>query len=317
MSTTYKILALSEVLSPLTHAKGVEGNESLIAREPVVTPAGVRFIPHLSGNALRHRLVRDPGAWFLIDQWELSGKLAMSQLNFFFHGGNLTQGGNRQNTARITDMERLFPLIRLLGGSLPDQILSGSLLSWRGTMVCEENRERIARLTPHGWEFGDEKLRPAESFVGDYQYTRGQAATSAPSLLPKTSDPEEASNLMIFSGQCVLAGAAFVHGFVLQHVSDLELGALLLSLRLWQNAGGTIGGQAARGHGRLSTSLHVDPIADEDSVIGAYVDHVRTVKDEALKFLDAVYGAARADKAEKPAKKGKAKDATPESNLLA
>ena len=181
MSTTYKILALSEVLSPLTHAKGVEGNESLIAREPVVTPAGVRFIPHLSGNALRHRLVRDPGAWFLIDQWELSGKLAMSQLNFFFHGGNLTQGGNRQNTSRISDMERLFPLIRLLGGSLPDQILSGSLLSWRGTMVCEENRERIFRIAPSGWEFRGEKLSPAESFVDGYQYTRGdERAVIAP-----------------------------------------------------------------------------------------------------------------------------------------
>lgn len=314
MSKTYQVQAISEVLSPLTHMKGVEGNESLIAREPVTTPAGIRFVPHISGNAIRHRLVRDPGAWFLVDEWDLAGKLSMSQLNMLFHGGNLTEGGGRENTARISDMERLFPLIRLLGGSLPSQILSGSMLAWRGTLVCEENRDRLGRLVPDGW-MTSRRLRPAESFVDSYQYTRGDATKTAASALPPGAY-EGPSNLMIFSGQCVLAGAMFVHGFVLQNVSDLELGALLLSLRLWQSRGGTVGGQSARGHGRLKTSLSITPDgADEEAVVGAYVDHVRSVKDEAVAFLNSCFAAPKEAK-EPKAKKG-GKNAPAESNLLA
>lgn len=312
MGKTFQVHAISEVLSPLTHAKGVEGNESLIAREPVVTPAGVRYIPHISGNALRHRACRDPGAWFLVDEWAMAGKLSMAQLNFLFHGGNLTEGGGRENTSRIAQVERLFPLVRLLGGSLPSQILSGSLLAWRGTLVCEENRDRIGRLVPDGW-LPPGKLRPAESFVDGYQYTRGDATKTASSALPPMAG-DEASNLMIFSGQCVIAGAMFIHGFVLQNASELELGALLLSLRLWQQRGGTVGGQSARGHGRLKTSVRVDPDADEEACISAYVDHVRKSKDEAIAFLNSCFAAPKESKDHK-GKKGK--HAPAESDLLA
>lgn len=313
MGKTFQVQAISEVVSPLTHMKGVEGNEALIAREPVVTAAGVRYVPHISGNAIRHRLVRDPGAWLLIDEWGLAGKLSMSQLNFLFHGGNLTEGGGRENTSRIADMERIFPLVRLLGGSLPSQILAGSMLAWRGTLICEENRERIARLVPDGW-IAPRKLRPAESFVDAYQYTRGDAGKSAASLV-QSGGGEIASNLMIFSGQCVLAGAMFLHGFVLQNVSDLELGALLLSLRLWQSRGGTVGGQASRGHGRLKTFLCVAPEGiDEEAAVAAYIAHVRAVKHEAIAFLNACFAAPKEEKAPK-AKKG-GKHAPAESDLL-
>lgn len=313
MGKTYQIQALSEALSPISHMRGVEGNEGIVAREPVVTPSGVRYVAHLSGNAIRHRAIREPGAMFLIDEWNLAGKLSMSQLNFLLHGGNLTEGGGRENTAKIADMERLFPLVRILGGSLPSQILAGSLIAWRGTLVCEENRQRIGRLVPDGW-FIPNRLRPAESFIDSTQYTRGDAGKTASSLV-RDGGAEISSNLMIFSGQCVLAGAIFLHGFVLQNVSDLELGALLLALRLWQGRGGTVGGQSARGHGRLKTSLSIAPDGvDEDAVVSAYVAHVRAVKDEAIAFLNTCFAPPKEEKAPK-AKKG-SKHAPPEGNLL-
>ncbi len=261
MTQTYNLLALSEAVSPITHAKGTSGNESLVMRVPVVTPRGVLWVPSLSGNALRHRLVREPGNRWLIGRLELPGKLSRVQLNYCFHGGNLTEGGGREDTRRIADWQRLFPLGRLLGGSLPAQILSGSSLCWPGTLVCEENRTALSAMLPHGWELPPETLRPAETFVSDYQYTRGDAAKSHVDLMADDDlDGESSSNLMIFSGQAVSRGSIFLHGFTLQHVSELELGALLLSLRLWQEAGGTIGGQSARGHGRLQTLLHVDGV---------------------------------------------------------
>lgn len=89
----YRVICLSETLSPATHMARSTGNESLIAREPVVTSRGVAYVPCLSGNAIRHRCLRAPGVRWLIDEYGLRGTLTLQQLNFLLHGGNLTEGG--------------------------------------------------------------------------------------------------------------------------------------------------------------------------------------------------------------------------------
>lgn len=309
MTRTYQVTCLSEAVSPITQMAGSAGNESVLMREQVVTARGVVAVPKLSGNALRHRLVREPGFRWLVNRWGLAGRLTLPQLNFLFHGGNLTEGGGREDTRRIADFQRLFPLGRLLGGSLPDQILSGSLLAWHGLLVCEENRSALAAHLPEGWQLPEAPLRPAESFVGGYQNVRGDAAKTCPELAAPepNGDSPRPSNLMIFAGQAVSRGGHFLHGFTLQHVGTWELGALLLSLRLWQSSGGTIGGQGARGHGRLRTLVHVSPAAeivederDANEIVNEYVAHCDAVKDEAVAWLNAAF-------APRPKKEPKAK----------
>lgn len=288
MPETYTILCVSEAASPITHMSGSAGNEAIIARAPVMTDRGKLWIPYLSGNALRHRCVRDPGVDFLLDLYELRGKLTLPQLNFLRHGGNLTESTAHENTARIAEMKRTWPLLRLLGGSLPNQILAGSLQVWRGELVCEENRQYLATL---GDWLPTRRLKAAEEFIGDYQYTRGDAAKSGEAQ----AEEDRESNLMIFAGQQVNRGSLFVHGFVAPHASRVELGALLLSLRLWQSRGGTIGGQAARGHGRLSLSL----VGDVDQTcVDEYIEYAISVRDAAIAWLQECF-AAKPDKKKK------------------
>ena len=288
MSRDYKVVCLSECLAPITHMARSEGNYQIIAREPVVTPRGVTHVPYLSGNAIRHRMVREPGFRWLSAEYGLHGKLTLQQLNFLLHGGNLTEGGGRENTRRIADFQRLFPLGRLLGGCLPDQVLAGSLQCWRGTLVCEENRSALNHLI--GGHLPQERLRPAESFVSNYQYTRGDAGKDAIDLGPIDLDDVD-SNLMIFSGQHVLSGASFVHGFTLPHVDIVELGGLFWSLNLWSSAGATIGGQISCGHGRLSLSVLAGDF-DVVAAIDRYLDHARSVADEAIAWLEDVFSPA-------------------------
>lgn len=319
-SQNYRLVCFSEAMSPITHAARSEGNENVVMREPVVTSAGVRWIPCLSGNALRHRAIRESGFRWLVDEYALAGTLTLNQLNFIFHGGNLTEGGGRENTARIADFQRLFPLGRLLGGCLPDQVLAGKLQVWRGTLVCEENRAAIAGMvgtatSPMGGAI-PEHLRPAESFLGAYQYTRGDARKSLSGLATTESRAADSAagvdstNLMIFAGQQVMRGSAFIHGFDIPHGTQVEYGALLWSLCLWQAKGGTIGGQSARGHGRLATSIlgGDDPglAAEQTEAIAAYQEHARAVRDEAVAWLHGVF----APRAEKPARAGKNGKAT-------
>lgn len=272
---TYRIHCLSTAESPITHMARTAGNEGIVATEPVLTSRGVVNIPYLSGNAIRHRVVREPGMMWLANRYELKGTLTLPQLNFLLHGGNLTGSTSTENTRRIAEMQRCWPLLRLLGGSLTNQIIAGSLDVWRGMLVCQENQDTIGC---------DCELRPAADFMGGYQYTRQDARKTG--LAASDENGGGDSNQMIFAGQCVLRGAAFVHGFVLKHVSDVELGALLLSLRLWQHAGGTVGGQAARGHGRLKCELIQDGDGlDQAGLVAEYIAHVDAVRDDAVAWL--------------------------------
>lgn len=296
---SYSIQCLSEAVSPITHMSGTAGNEGIVAREPVHTERGVMMVPYLSGNALRHRCVRDPMAMWLINRYDLRGKLSLLQLNFLLHGGNLTMSNAHENTRRIAEMQELWPMLRLLGGSLQDQILSGSLDVWRGTLLCEENRDSLAKTLG---SVPSQRLLSSERFLSGYQYTRGDAKKSG--LCAERDDIQEQSNLMIYSGQAVTRGAVFHHGFVLKHCSELELGCLLLSLRLWQSTGGTVGGNARLGHGRLQLSL-ID-FDDDESIVQAYVEHVDSVKDRAIEWLNDCFAKAAAAK-EKKAAKAKAK----------
>ena len=293
-SRNYTVICLSEAISPITHASGSSGNESIVMREEIPTSRGTIAVPVLSGNALRHRAIREPGWRWLIGQYELAGKLNLAQLNFGLHGGNLTEGGGRENTRRIADFQRIFPLGRLVGGTIPDQILAGSLHTWRGLLVCEENRQTLETILPGGL-LPAKRLRAAESFISGWQYTRSDAAKTATDLRPTDLTTDSPSNLMIFSGQSVMRGSLFVHGFSLPHVSEFELGALLWSLQLWQAAGGTIGGQASRGHGRLKTAILTDDW-DGDAAVNAYLGHARAAQDEAVAWLTEVFGAASSER---------------------
>lgn len=275
---SYIVRCLSEALSPITHSSGTAGNESVIAREPVYTDRGLMHVPFLSGNAIRHRAVREPGIMWLIDRYGLRGKLSLPQLNFLLHGGNLTQSTASENTRRIADMHRLWPLLRLCGGSLPDQILSGSMDVWRGTMVCEENRKSLQVSMPH---LPSDRLLSFERFVGGYQYTRGDGKKT--NIARAEIIDDGSSNLMIYSGSAVNRGALFFHGFVVKHVSDLELGVLLLSLALWQASGGTIGGNSRLGHGRLRTTL-LD--SHDGGLLRAYAEYADNVREEAVAWLN-------------------------------
>lgn len=301
MRQTYKLTCLSEALSPLTHMMRTEGNEALVAREPLMTPDGLRWVPYLSGNAIRHRLVREPLARHLVAMLGLAGKLSLPQLNFLFHGGNLTEGGGREVTSQIADAQRLFPMLRLLGGSLPAQILAGSLQVWRGTLVCRENERALAAMLPEGFDI-PAGLRPAEWFVEGYQYTRGDAAKGERNLMAD-GEPAGDSNLMIFAGQQVVRHACFVHGFTLSDVSRVELGAMALGLRRWLAGDATIGGQSARGHGRLALAVIGGDAADLADAESSYLAHVEANADECRAWLDAAF--RKKDDAGKPKKGGR------------
>jgi hypothetical protein len=310
MSST-RIVCLTRALTRLTHMGATAGNEAILAREPVTTATGERrLVPTLSGNALRHVCVRAPGVRWLVDEYGLAGSLSLAQLNFLFHGGSLTEPTGREPTARIVEMHGAIPLLKLLGGALPDQILQGSLDAGPGVLVCEENRGRLEAILGEDAFDGLPPLAPGESFVESYQYStydvRGREpdlAERAPDFAESASDPR-----MLYTGQCVRAGACFAHEWFLLDPTKVDVGALLWSLELWHRAGGFVGGMSAKGHGRTQVLVAVEEY-DPAECVRAYLDHARQNRDRAVAWLNAAF--AKPQKA-KPGRGRKKKAETAE-----
>lgn len=283
-SETHTFFGVLTAVSRMTHMAGTEGNEAILAREPVLTPEGVRLVPTLTGNALRHRLIRAPLARHLVETWGLEGKLDEHRLNFLFHGGAiLRSGGGREDLALQRDVYRTMPMLRLLGASLPTQPIPGQMTVSMGILMCRENQERLQHVAPEGW-MGDTRLRSASEFVRSWQYTRG----AGPETL-LSAEVEQASDggRMIYVGESVVAGARFAVDFHLRHVNPLEVGALFFALRRWAATEGTVGGQSARGHGRAHLALQHPTGVDE--MVSAYEEHMRAARSEGVLVLDRIF----------------------------
>jgi hypothetical protein len=293
---TVKIHFLSEAMSPISHMMGVSGNESIINREKVVYKNSVVDVPVLSGNALRHKMIRETGALYLIDQCCLRGKLSIDQANYMLTGGSLSESSTNDNIPLIASMQKISPLFRLLGGSLKNQVIGGSLFVSRGLLCCAENADTIEKQS--GRAMPDGEIMPAQHFIGKYQYTRGDADKMKDSadMIEPHETKKGVNNLMIYSGESIITGSIFYHNITLYNVSPLEVGAALHCVNQWQNNDGIIGGSSRIGHGKLKSSIWIDGIVDwfeqeknpEDLVLD-YINHVNENKDNFIKWLNNVF----------------------------
>ena len=292
---------LSKAVSPITHMGGVSGNESILNREKVVYKKRVVDVPMLSGNALRHRFIREPGAMHIVDVCGLRGKLNIDQANFMFTGGSLCESATSDNIPLIEKMQRVSPLFRLLGGSLRNQIIGGSLFVSRGLLVCDENREVIDKMCPEVFASIDGEFLPAQAFISNCQYTRGDVMhmKDAADIVNEEQERRKGDkqNLMIYSGESIVSGAMFYHNMTLYNVSPLEVGAALNAIHRWQITNGTIGGSIRIGHGKLDTAIMIDGLVDwfgalkdPTELVTDYCSHVEKNATEFEAWLNEAFG---------------------------
>jgi hypothetical protein len=257
-------------------------------------------------------MIREPGALYLVKSCGLAGRLSVEQANYLFNGGVLSDSATTENINKIATMQSLLPLVRLLGGSLRNQVIGGSLLVGRGILVCEENREKIQKMLPEDFALSELRLRAAEEFISQYQYTRGDAQkrNDAPMLTGGDQFAGD-SNLMIYAGQTVIPGAFFYHNFILQNVSILEVGALIHALQEWEAMGGSIGGMARIGHGKMKMAYFLESKdgfwgaeTDVSAAVKAYQEHCEKNKEHIVAWFMETFPKKELEKKKKPSSKG-------------
>lgn len=287
---------ISTALSPITHMHGVAGNVALLQREAVIDAFGkVCSVPCLSGNALRHALVRVPAARFMCDTVGMP-QMSYQLADLLFHGGRLTKA-NPLTASGTKELLKCVPFLALLGGALPGQILQGSLKVSRGILICRESADIIERRSGVHIQGVD----GAESYVGSYLYTRGAEA----------NNPEAIADRMIYEGECVRAGAKFYHTMTLENSDPLVIGCLLRALT---DASKDIGGMGRIGHGELHIEWFCDEIDDAQKYMDDYTQFLKSTGAAVIDALSQLFGAAQESaQEEKKASKKSSKKSTKKS----
>jgi len=277
------IRVLMRAIGPITHGSRTAGNEQVIRREPVATPLGVRQVPVLSGNSLRHRMFREPLADHIVATYGLAGSMTKEEVRWLYNGGAMGKD-HGTHLGRVAEALRLYPMLSLLGGSLPDTIVAGSLSLGHAWLVCRETEPVLRAMTPGDW-WADDALSPASCFVGHEHYYRHDAARTKRHLT--ASEPDDVE-MMPHGGEMVCAGSCWLTTAMIDTADAVAIGAALHGLQEWVRCGATVGGQSSRGHGRMQVWCDTGGV-DTDSHVAAYRDHVESLREEATAFLRALY----------------------------
>lgn len=281
------------MLSALSHGAGNSGNIQKLNKEKILLPSGrTARVPFITGNALKHRVIRQPGMDFMLRSLGLDhGKLSRSCLQVLYSGGFLSAKGSTVDLACYLDLCELIPLLGLLGGSLGNVIQESRIRVGNGVLYCRENYEAGRLPTPldeegkpRPWR-EDEAPPPAAAQRDVVGYTRGDASKQRRHLQMMTPDQRAltvgevsrqneakrfgeredkgASTQMRYEVETVVAGAEFSWEVRVEDASPIELGAFYAALAEFTRAP-FVGGKSAVGHGLVAVNFDewvIDPRA--------------------------------------------------------
>lgn len=331
MSTTTQTGHLDMVataLDPLHHGAGTIGNVQVLRTQAVILDDGSEArIPFVSGNSIKH-LLRDGGARFAIEALGIeNGALSKGMVDLLWSGGGLTKGGSAVSIGKARELERLFPLLAVLGYGAGNTMTASKLRVDHLHLVCAENAWRMPAAlldTPHarllageyqGEEFGtrhDALRDPTASRVLDVQTrTMIEGERSDKAKDKSASEKVRDSAQMIYEFETVKAGARFWGRIGFRDLTPLEVGALQASLgRSCQGMHGDayvyhLGAKAAVGFGRLAVSFtgslrHIArPVENEADALtrfgadaGAVSEYLSHLRENRAAIIDAIREAA-------------------------
>lgn len=245
---------------------------------PSVGTTIVRHIPHYSGNALRHVLVREPGLIHLLTALGIGAEQLPPHVGRLLGSGGAIRKGSRapDNEHAIGELvARRYPLIELLGGAASGFMLPEGALRVSSYLICAENRAAVAAYGVTA------DLHPAESLVA--------SETLATHPGRWGFDP------MLHSFETLIPGAQILCLFELTPwASPLAAGALLAALETAQ-VGTRLGGRSARGYGHAQLTLGGQPNTEHQAARAQYEAYLTEHADELRAgLLDGTFGTSHA-----------------------
>jgi len=195
-------------------------------------------VPFVSGNSIRHML-RNAGVLFALESMGVEPEtLSKGVVDLLFSGGSLG-GKNSPSNEKAKRIERMFPMLSLLGYSAGNRITAGRIDVQNLHLICEENEWR----GPESLSGNQRWAVPAGAQTGSQFGTRHDAARSASAsrflalpdanraLLPVAKGAKnEESTQMIYDFEIILPRSEFFGGINYRGLKEAELDALASAL---------------------------------------------------------------------------------------
>lgn len=261
------------------------GNTELVGA-PLVTPAydasGVSVagalvadVPVISGNTLRHQVVRAPAWAHLCRMLGLpaahagQGTLPLAVEAIFVNGGNIRAGAKQPtNTFALAGrIRRAFPTLDLLGGVTDSFDLGESHLKVSPHLVCLENRKGLP----------------------GYLAAQPEAQISAFDLLDQITETRQATangvGQMIRSFEVLIPGAKVYLRLTLSPwAQSLTRGALVCALAEYARGLNVLGGQTARGYGQMVVERLFEFAGAQDDA-AAYEEYLAAHREQLVAWM--------------------------------
>lgn len=210
--------------------------QDLVSSQSTLMP--VR-LPAISANAMRHCMLREPGALRLIQDLCLGpdNPVPIGVERLLFGGGNTAAGAKAPGAADLLEatMRKKYPLIDALGGTVDSFLLTRSQTSIAGWIVCKENNDATSA-------YG------VTSNVSIFDMLEEETRTRM-----GIGGKDKESGQMIFSYEVMNAGLQVLVDVRFQpFTSPLTAACVVQALKDWEANGGYLGAKSAQGHGSFS-----------------------------------------------------------------
>lgn len=241
-------------LARFWHAQAVEARRQDSPEELVVlhydaeaaagvpARAQVLEVPAISGNSVRHQVLREPAWHHLAEHLGLTpgvpgeGAVPAAVEALFYNGGNIAAGAKQPaNSHRLAqDIRAVYPTLDLLGGVVSTFDLGASRVQVAAWLVCSEN---AAALGERAGQLPAASLS-AYDIIDDVTLTRQAGRTDL--------------GQMIYSFEVLAAGTqVYVRLCLEPHTTELTHGALLAAVETYLTEAPVVGGMRARGFGQV------------------------------------------------------------------
>lgn len=313
MTGTIRINALA--LDPIHHGAGSIGNVQVLRMQSIIDKDGAEHrVPFVSGNSIKH-MVRAGGATYAREILGIEdGSMTKGMVDLFYSGGGLTKGGSAVNLAKAREIERLFPLLAVLGYGAGNTMQASRLSCSHLHLVCKENDFRM----PEQYAQSAHAAMLSGEFVSEDFGTRHDAARnpeigrllaheerkliegeiSGNASKKVASEKVKDSAQMIYEFETIKAGSMFFGEMRFRDLDGLEMGALQSALAracIDTHDGKpvyTVGAKSSTGFGRMAFEFSgairdvARPTMTEDAGLAgvgqssewlkAYEEHLRT-----------------------------------------
>ena len=213
----------------------------------------IRQIPAVTGNSVRHSLVRAPGMLHLLDRLSIGLHELSESVGAMLDDGSAIRKGTKVPDNEHALGQRIiqrYPLLELVSGCTDLFLLPESVLRVESWLVCREHAEALAR-------FDIIPDQPAEALIDQESLLHDSKAFWRGESMP-------------YGFETLIEGAQITCVFTLTpYASELAAGALAAAIRTIEDMP-RLGGQGARGYGAVSLGFPPGLRAEMDRTLTRY-----------------------------------------------